>query len=269
MSKTRNRKAPELLWKGALFGLANIIPGVSGGTLAVITGVYDDFMEAVSHLFKHWKFLFFYLLGAGVGIIGGSFSLEKLFELWPQPTLFCFMGFIIGGIPLLWKRSGLSFRKGAGWLVGFLLAFCVVVLMRFVFNPAETEPVTELTFSAGIVIFVSAAAAASAMVIPGISGSFILLLLGMYTTFVGAVTDMNIAVILVILAGVATGLLLTARIISFFLKRFHRGTYAVILGLVIGSVFALWPGIPSGILILSSVIALAGGIAGGYFLGDR
>lgn len=260
---------PELIWKGALFGIANIIPGVSGGTLAVITGVYDQFMEAIGHFVKHWKFLFFYLMGAGIGIVGGSFTLEKLFELWPAPTLFCFMGFILGGLPILWKRSTLSLKENRSWFIGFAVSFALVVLMRFLLNPSETEPIREVNVTVAIAVFLSGAAAASAMVVPGISGSFLLLLFGMYTTFVSAITEMNLVIIAVAGLGIVVGLLVTARLISFFLDRYHRGTYGVILGLVCGSVIALWPGVPSGILIVSSVLTFAGGLIGGYLLGDR
>lgn len=259
----------ELIWKGALFGIANVIPGVSGGTLAVITGVYDHFMEAIGHFVKHWKFLLFYFIGAGIGLIGGSFTIETLFELWPAPTLFCFMGFILGGIPLLWKRSTLSFSENKSWVIGFIISFAIVVMMRFLFDPSETEPIRELTAATAIAVFLSGAAAASAMVVPGISGSFLLLLFGMYTTFVSAITDMNLLIIGIAGLGVVVGLLVTARIISFFLTKFHKGTYGVILGLVCGSLIALWPGIPSGLAIVASVLTFGVGIAGGYFLGDR
>lgn len=259
----------ELIWKGSLFGIANIIPGVSGGTLAVITGVYDQFMDAIGHFVKHWKFLFFYLMGAGIGIVLGSFTLEKLFELWPAPTLLCFMGFILGGIPVLWKRSTLSFKENRSWIIGFAIAFVLVVLMRFLLNPSETEPITELTASTAIAVFLSGAAAASAMVVPGISGSFLLLLFGMYTTFVSAITDMNLLIIGIAGAGIVAGLLLTAKIISYFLEHFHKGTYGVILGLVCGSLIALWPGVPSGMQIIASVATFGAGLVGGYLLGDR
>jgi len=259
----------ELIWKGALFGIANIIPGVSGGTIAVVTGVYDQFMEAIGHFVKRWKFLLFYFLGAGTGIVGGSFTLETLFDKWPAPTLFCFMGFILGGLPVLWKRSTLSFRENRSWIIGFLISLALVVLMSFLLDPAESEPMREASLTAAIAIFLSGAAAASAMVVPGISGSFLLLLFGMYTTYVTAITEMNFFVIIVAGLGIVTGLLVTARVITFFLKKFHRGTYGVILGLVCGSVIALWPGIPSGILIVVSVLTFAGGLAGGYLLGDK
>ena len=267
---TRKKFDLSLLWKGALFGIANIIPGVSGGTIAVITGVYDRFMDAIAHFLKQWRFLFMYFFGAALGIVGGSFTLETLFEHWPAPTLFCFMGFILGGIPCLLdkgKFKGKNIRTS--WIIGFILAFALVIVLSFFIDPSETAAISDLNGKTALLLFCGGALASSAMVIPGISGSFLLLLIGLYTTFVSAVTNMNIPMLICILAGVAAGILLTARILSFFLSRFHQGTYAVILGLVMASIIALWPGIPGGLQIIASILSFAAGLAGGYLLADK
>ncbi|MDA3849792.1 MAG: DUF368 domain-containing protein [Spirochaetaceae bacterium] len=269
MNTKSNKMDLNLLWKGALFGVANIIPGVSGGTIAVITGVYDDFMDAISHFIKQWKFLLVYLGGAMLGILLGSFTLEALFENWPGPTLFCFMGFILGGIPLLWKRSDLKGKIKPSWIMGFVISFTLVIAMKFLLNPSESTAITQWTPQIAVIIFCAGAAAASAMVIPGVSGSFLLLLIGMYTTFVGAVTHMNFPILITAAAGVVVGILFTAKIMGVLLAKFHHGTYAVIMGLVLGSLIALWPGIPRGWMIPVSAAALLFGLWGGYKLGDR
>ena len=271
MRNVNNRKFDiTLLWKGALFGIANIIPGVSGGTIAVITGVYDDFMNAIAHFLKQWRFLVIYFIGAAIGVVGGSFTLQTLFEYWPAPTLFCFMGFILGGIPCLLEKGEFKGKSlNPAWIIGFILAFALVILLSFFIDPSESKAITEFSGRVALMVFLGGALASSAMVIPGISGSFLLLLIGLYTTFVTAVTDMNIPMLVCILAGVAAGILLTARILGFFLSRFHQGTYAVILGLVVASIIALWPGIPGGVLILASILSFAAGLAGGYFLADK
>ncbi len=269
-SKTKKHSPFSLLAKGALFGLANIIPGVSGGTMAVITGVYDDFMKAISHFIREWRFLVLYLSGAVLGIAGGSVTIQKLFEHWPGPTLFCFMGFILGGLPFLVKKADLRGKKiRRTWVPGFVLAFALVLLMAFVLQPAEREAITEFTLPTALILAGGAILASSAMVIPGISGSFLLLLAGLYTTFISAVTRLDIPMLICIAAGVGLGILLTAKIISFFLARFYHATYGVILGLVCASVIALWPGLPRGMMIFYSLAAFALGLAGGAFLGDR
>ncbi len=269
MSDKKSRTTPHLIWKGALFGIANIIPGVSGGTMAVITGVYDDFMNAIPRFIRNWLFLVLYLGGAVFGIVGGSFTIQILFEKWPAPTMFLFMGFILGGIPMLLKTGRFEKRVKPAWAAGFLVAFALVILMSFILKPGESEVITEFSLRTALFLVGGGALAASAMVIPGISGSFLMLLIGLYSTFVAAVTHMNIPFLVCIATGVAAGILLTARIMTFFLQRFHQGTYAVILGLVTASIVALWPGIPSGWMILSSVLCFAAGLTGGYLLGDK
>lgn len=258
----------SLIWKGALFGIANIIPGVSGGTMAVVTGVYDEFMEAIAHFIKKRNFLFFYLAGAGIGIVGAAFILEDLFERWPQPTLFTFMGFILGGIPMLVKKGRFEKKLRLSWGIGFLIAFALIIVMGFMLNPAESEPITVMNVQTGLMVFFSGIAAASAMIIPGISGSFLLLLFGMYTTFVGAVTDMNFPILIAGGAGVGTGVMVVSRLISFCLNRYHSLTYSVILGLVSASAIALWPGFSFDAQGIFSVLFFVAGLIGGYKLGD-
>jgi len=272
--KQKKQDSPEnspisLLWKGAIFGLANVIPGVSGGTMAVITGVYDELMDAIGHFIKHWKFLLFYIIGAGIGLIGASFTLESLFEHWPEPTLFCFIGLILGGLPVLWKRADFQKQWKPGWIIGFIISFSLVIVMGWLLDPSESVAITELTAQSAPLIFLAGVAAAAAMIVPGVSGSFLLLLMGMYTTFVGAVTSMNLPILITAAAGIGLGILVVARIIGFFTKRFHHGTYAVIFGLVCASALVLWPGMPSGWMIPLSVLTLGLGILGGLKLGDQ
>ena len=130
---------------------------------------------------------------------------------------------------MLWKGSRLSFKGNKSWLIGFVLSFALVVAMRFLLNPSETEPVRDITLTFAIAIFLSGAAAASAMVVPGISGSFLLLLFGMYTTYLTAITELNFLIIVPAGLGIVVGLLVTARLMTYFLEKFHKGTYAVIL----------------------------------------
>lgn len=266
--KEKPWKPVALIWRGALFGAANVIPGVSGGTIAVSTGVYDTLIKSISNIIRYWKILFFFLLGAGLGLLIAAFGLEVLFEKWPGPTLFAFMGFILGGFPSLWKRANLGPRIKAGWVILFLAAFTVIVLMGLFLSPGQQPPVTQWTPRAALWVFLAGGAAAAAMVIPGISGSLLLLLLGMYSTFVSALTHMNLPILLTAALGVGLGILLISRLISVLLKKWHRATYAAILGLVLGSVVVLWPGLPKSWSILFSLSALfAGGIAG-FILSD-
>lgn len=258
-----------LIWRGALFGAANVIPGVSGGTIAVSTGVYDTLIKSVTNIIRYWRILLFFLLGAGLGLILAAFGLEVLFEKWPQPTLFAFMGFIAGGFPSLWKKADLGSRLKISWVLLFMGAFALIILMGFFLNPGMQPPLTQWTPEAALWIFLAGCAAAAAMVIPGISGSLLLLLIGMYSTFVSAVTHMNLPILITAALGVGAGILLIARLISWLLQRWHRATYAAILGLVIGSVVVLWPGLPQSWGIFVCAICVLGGILAGFHLSDR
>ena len=258
-----------LFGKGALVGVANTVPGVSGGTIAVVTGIYDEMMESISHFIKSWKFLAVLIAGAGAGILIFAHLIEFLFENYPAQTLYSFVGLILGGVPFLWKKAELGKKIHITWIIAFLIAFILVVLMGLSAEPGESEPIRTLSFSTGLMIFLAGAAGAAAMIIPGVSGSFLLLLMGMYTTFIAAVNDMNLPVLAIAGLGMAAGILGVARIMSFCLKRFPHITYSVIFGLVFGSIVALWPGVTGGAAGILSLLFIPLGFAAGYFLGDR
>jgi len=268
LGKDKPWKPIALIWRGALFGAANVIPGVSGGTIAVSTGIYDTLIKSISNIIRYWKILFFFLLGAGLGLLIAAFGLEVLFEKWPGPTLFAFMGFICGGLPSLWKRADLGPRIKAGWVLLFLAALAVILLMGFFLSPGQQPPITQWTPRAALWVFLAGGAAAAAMVIPGISGSLLLLLMGMYSTFISALTHMNFPILLTAALGVGLGILLISRLIAILLRKWHRACYAVILGLVIGSVMVLWPGWPQSWGIFFSLLALSSGFFAGFVLSD-
>nr|WP_319777148.1 DUF368 domain-containing protein [uncultured Sphaerochaeta sp.] len=270
MSEKRSLKQYfGLLGKGALIGVANTVPGVSGGTIAVVTGIYDEMMESISHFIKSWKFLAVLIVGAGAGILIFAHLIEYLFENYPFQTLYSFVGLILGGVPFLWKKADFGKKIHFSWVIAFVVAFVLVVIMGLSAEPGESEPIRILTASSGLLIFLSGAAGAAAMIIPGVSGSFLLLLMGMYTTFIAAVNDLNFSILIIAGLGVAVGILGVARIMSFCLKRFPKVTYSVIFGLVFGSIVALWPGVAGGGAGILSLIFIPLGIAAGYFLGDR
>jgi putative membrane protein len=258
-----------LFGKGALIGVANTVPGVSGGTIAVVTGIYDELMEGIAHFLKNWKFLAVLIAGAGVGILIFARLIEYLFAHYPAQTLYSFIGLILGGIPFLWHKADFGKKIKPVWIVSFLLGFIPVLLMGLGTEPGETTPITQLTLASALLIFLAGTAGAGAMIIPGVSGSFLLLLMGMYSTFITAVNDMNLPVLFVACLGVAAGILVVARIMTFFLTKFPKGTYAVIFGLVLGSLVALWPGLSGDFWGILSLLFIPMGALAGYLLGDR
>ncbi|MDC7222792.1 MAG: DUF368 domain-containing protein [Spirochaetales bacterium] len=259
----------EIFGKGAFIGVANTVPGVSGGTIAVVTGIYDELMDSISHFLKSWKFLIFLLAGAGVGVLVFARVIEYLFENFPVQTLYSFMGLILGGIPCLWKKADFERKIKAHWILAFFLAFALVVIMGMGTEPGESAPLREFSGRTALLMFGAGVAGGAAMIIPGVSGSFLLLLMGMYSTLIAAINELNLPVLACIGLGLAAGVLLVARVMTFFLNRWPKTTYSVIFGLVFGSVVTLWPGFTldgSGIL---SLIFIPLGLVGGYFLGER
>jgi putative membrane protein len=259
----------ELLGKGALIGVANTVPGVSGGTIAVVTGIYDELMESIAHFIKSWKFLAILILGAGSGILIFARVIEYLMIHFPFQTLYAFIGLILGGLPFLWNKAAFGDRLKPVWIVGFVLSFMLILLMGWGSEPGETSALTKLTAGTALLVFTAGMLAAAAMIIPGISGSFLMLLLGVYSTFIGAVNNMNLPILLVASAGMAVGIILVARAMTFFLNRFPHMTYAVILGLVTGSVVTLWPGFSTELSGILGLLLIPAGAVAGYFLGDR
>lgn len=236
----------EALWnflKGLLIGIANAIPGVSGGTIAVITGLYDRLIGALSG-FLHggeggWKknALFLAPIFGGLLIGLGVFSHVIVWgrETVPLQTSFIFVGLILGSLPYLAK---LATAKAWHWsyLVSFVLAAGLVLGLALSQRAPETEALRQLDFQQGLWFFGAAVLGLAAMVVPGISGSFVLLLLGAYSTFITGIKELNLQVLLVFFSGALVGLVGIAQLLNWLLKHWHGVTYWGILGLVVGSV---------------------------------
>lgn len=259
--------------RGALIGIANTIPGVSGGTIAVVTGIYEDALSSLSGFFREnggWKanvqFLAPIIVGVAIGIFGFAHVIGYLLELAPVSTAFFFLGLILGSLPFLIKVARKDrFRKL--YLVPLLLTFGCMLYMSIAERPPESDPIRTLGLMSGALVFLSGVISSGAMIIPGISGSFILLLIGMYTTFIAGLREGNALVLGVFMIGSVVGMVFIAKLVSYFLRRFHGATYYAILGLVVGSIPGFWPGLPRGLAGFGSIAALALGFALAYSLG--
>lgn len=241
--------------RGMLIGIANIIPGVSGGTMMVSMGIYDTIIYSVNHLFKEFKkcitLLWPYAVGMIAAILLGAFGLEAAFEKIPLITNALFIGLILGSVPLIFKNvkeNGLDKKKTPISIIVFVIFFAIVVLLK-VF---EAENRTELTVSFGnIILCVLLGMIASAtMVIPGVSGSMILKTLGYYETIVtDGITGLTetllkgdfagsvpyVAVLVPFGIGIVIGIFAIAKLIDVLLKKWKGYTYSAILGMVIAS----------------------------------
>ena len=259
--------------RGALIGIANTIPGVSGGTIAVVTGIYEDALSSLSGFFREnggWKanarFLAPIVVGVAIGLFGFAHVIGYLLEVAPIPTSFFFLGLILGSLPFLIKTA----RKDTFlpiYLAPLVLTLGFMVYMSVAGTPPESDPVRTLGLASVGLVFLSGMISSGAMIIPGISGSFILLMIGMYTTFIAGLREGNLFVIGVFGLGSVAGLVFIAKLISYFLRRFHGATYYAIIGLVVGSIPGFWPGLPSGMAGVVSLASLVLGFALAYLLG--
>lgn len=236
---------------GVAVGIANVIPGVSGGTIAVVFGVYSDLIGAASLDIKTIKanFKIYLCLFGGMGL--GALLFARLFKLvyerFPVQTNFFFVGLIVGSIFIIFdlvreKEKESSFTK-VSKIIWFFIGLSIMLALYFSKGAAASSAAAIETLSLGnfILLFLIGFAGAAAMVIPGISGSFILLILGAYYTVIKAITDLNIPVLIPIGLGVLAGFILSARLIGFLMEKFPKITYAFILGLVAGSIRHMLP----------------------------
>lgn len=243
----------KLIIAGLVIGIANVIPGVSGGTMAVVFGVYDRLIGIISlnvkKIFSEWKFWLPLALGMGIGILLFSKVVQFLFEKYPVYTSFFFTGIVAGSIPLVFKKCALQNQDGKSYRIEKAVAICailgfaVMVIMDFFKANASASDIIQTEFSVELVIKlgIGGALAAIAMIIPGISGSFLLLILGIYATVIGAVADLNIPLLIPIAIGVIIGLLCGASFVRFLMNKYPRATYGAILGLIAGSILAILP----------------------------
>lgn len=275
--------------KGIVIGLANVIPGVSGGTMTVSMGIYDKLIHCITHLFSELKksiqFLLPIFIGIGIAVVVVPFGIEFLFAQYPFQTNLLFIGLIIGGLPAVWKKvKGNSVK--VGHILSCLVFFALVAGLALV---GETEGnAADLSFSLGSVIklFGIGVIASATMVIPGVSGSMVLLLLGYYhpvletiTSFIKAVLafDMNgilagIGVLLPFGIGVVAGIFVIAKIIEVIFEKFPLYAYWAIIGLIVSSPVAIMlvsgMGTITIVSILTGIVSLAVGFVIAMKLGD-
>ena len=240
-------KILKLIFAGIVIGVANVIPGVSGGTMAVVFGIYDELIGVISFnikaIFGKWRFWVPLAIGMGIGIIAFSKIVTFLFEHFPVQTQYFFAGIVLGSIPLILKRTSLTLkRENLGNWISALVCLLIMLLMVFINTDNMISTIqTELTFEFGARLLLGGAFAAFAMIIPGISGSFLMVILGIYSSVIASVSDFNLPIICVVAVGVIIGIFAGAKGVQVLLGKFPKQTYGAIFGLVIGSVFAVLP----------------------------
>lgn len=234
--------------RGLAMGAADVVPGVSGGTIAFITGIYDQLLKSISafdlsliNLFKQeglkavWtkvngNFLASLFLGIGISIISLSKLLGGLLQSHPHQLWSFFLGLIIASIIYMGKQiPKLTIKSILGIILG-----TAIVLSLSILPPLGNS--TSLIY-----IFVCGMIAISAMILPGISGSFLLLILGVYQTVIGAISELNLAILGVFALGCIVGLLSFSRVLKWVFEKHNSITLSVLTGFLVGSIYKLWP----------------------------
>ncbi|MBR5280557.1 MAG: DUF368 domain-containing protein [Clostridia bacterium] len=283
-----------LFLKGIVIGVANVIPGVSGGTIAVITGVFDRLIEALNTLFKQFKknlkFLIPIGLGAAIGVVGLSKVMDFCLGKFYVPTNFFFVGLVIGSIPLIFKKTKEAGRIRFYHVVPFLLAMAAVIALAivntYVLGGGETVGTALPPMSVGnaFFYFFGGMLGAAAMVIPGISGSLVMVLIGLYDNVIAAISglmefsnpDLMIRSIVSIIPmglGIVFGIFTIAKLTELLMRKCKTATYAGITGLLIGSMAALLISMELPTLTFSfgtvavSVVTCVAGFFTAFFLG--
>ncbi|HHC9628118.1 TPA: DUF368 domain-containing protein [Staphylococcus aureus] len=258
--------------KGFAMGTSDLVPGVSGGTIALLLGIYNQFIASISGIFsrRFWP-SFTFLIPIIIGMLLAMGSLSNLFNyLLSQhhiPTMFFFGGLIIGIVPYLLKISNYktSFTTKHYMMVIAGIAILIVITLM---NNGDKHAGETLTLSTSLIIkyFIAGMCASSAMLLPGISGSFMLLVFGVYGTVMLAISEvvkLNFAGLPILLAvgfGVLAGFIISSKIFQYFLTHHKLMTFALIIGFVVGSLFAVFPGLPTNIVMwfVSLVVFIIG-----------
>lgn len=251
--------------QGMVVGIANIIPGVSGGTMMVAMGLYDRLIHAITHLKSEFKeslkLLIPIFAGAGIAIVALSRLFEFLLSTYPIPTNFAFCGLIAGSLPFIFKKVK-GHKVTVGKIIPFLIFFGVVILMAFLGESDGNSADVSFGFVNVIKLFSVGIIAAATMVVPGVSGSMMLMLLGYYDTILKAINDFIDALVTFDIGGLTTGvgilapfgigviigIFLIAKLIEFIFSKAEIHAYYGIIGLILASPIAIllktdWSGI--------------------------
>lgn len=269
-----------LLIKGFFMGVANIIPGVSGGTLAITLGIYERLLEAISHFFKKFKENISFLVPIGIGavlsIVLGSRIIEFSLENYPLPTILFFTGLILGGIPMLYKKvQGHINGKN---LIIFILTFAFVIGIMFLKSGSNVN-LKEVDLMGYVFLFFVGVVAAATMIIPGISGSFMLMVMGYYKPILNVINEFtsfenvmhNFFILLPFGLGVLVGIVGIAKILEYLFKKFEVPTYFGVLGFVLSSIIGIFVQTQITITflqIVAGILLFSIGFVIAYKLGD-
>lgn len=246
------RERISLILKGIVLGISFILPGVSGGVLSVVMGIYDKLIEAVSHFYESWanfkkyfNFLFFLGIGGIISVLVLTNVIEYALNKIPVITILIFVGLIVGGVPQLFNKikKDVSF----GNILLMFIGIGLLVLMSITTGGASNQ-VIDTSFVSMLKMFGVGVLASATIVIPGVSGSFLLMVMGYYEPLLRIINEItsftnlynNIIVMIPFGIGLVIGAIVIAKLIDFCLNKYPIKTYYVIIGFVIASIIEVF-----------------------------
>ena len=274
--------------KGMIIGIANVIPGLSGGTIAVAMGIYDKIIYAVNNIFKNpkesIKLVWKYVIGMAAGVLLALIAITKLFELFRLPTTAIFIGLVLGSIPMIADK--IKNQKISIIDIGLFIFTIGILIVLPLFS---TGAVKTLTHSVGsmIMLFIIGIIAAATMIIPGVSGSMMLMIMGYYESILNLMTDTvkafftldmatfgsNLLLVLPFAVGVILGIVVIAKFIQIVLNKYTKTVFIAILGMILASPFGMILELSdvkfTPVSIIISLIALVIGVIVTMNLGEK
>ena len=247
--------------KGMIVGGTMLVPGCSGGSMAMILGVYNQLVTSVSSFFKHKRqsalFLALFALGGGVGMLLFAKPLLRLIERFPMPMLYLFLGAVAGSVPLVFRQArvhSFSWKIPVYIVLGLVAVFLIAALPTDIFQSQRQAGLTS-----SLLLALAGVIAAVALVLPGISISYLLLVMGLYDEIMRAIGDFYLPFLIPFGVGLILGVVLTTRLLERAMNRHPLPTYLIILGFMFGSMVEVFPGIPPWPEVLLCLVTLAAG----------
>ncbi len=244
--------------KGFIVGSSMMIPGVSGGSMAMILGEYDRLISSIPSLFSRktflesLKYLSVFVLAALAGIVIVARPLEILINRYALIIMYLFLGAVCGTIPMMVRKAhseGFDLKSLVCVILGIILVFSIELIPEGIFNPSLDSGFFDILIQVfgGILVSVG-------LVLPGISTSYLLLVLGLYEPIIEALSNNQFTLLIPIVLGLLVGILALTKILEIAMSRYPKITYMMILGFLLGSIKEIYPGLPSGIGILIAII---------------
>ena len=262
-------KSLFVIFKGFFVGGTMMVPGVSGGSMAMILGIYNRLIESIATFRKNPAknaiFLIKFCIGAVLGIaLFSKFVITPLLALYPLQVSYFFLGAVAGGVPMIYKTAGVrKFTLNAIIypVIGIIMVLLISLIPEGLFTPGES-----ITLGSIILQMVGGIIIAIGLILPGVSVSQLLLMLGLYSSILSALGSFNLLPFIPMVIGILIGCLVSAKLMDKAMKKYPEPTYLIVFGFLLGSLTELFPGIPKGVNIPICILTFAAGFCFIYFL---